>query len=180
MKYQISKLSFIRYFCILVFIIIGFAGSSWAKEEVKDKDKPPVITSDTIQMLEKGNVIVFKGNVKMVKGDSTITADEMTNFVKEDRIDGQGNVHFIGIGEQKELIEIKSGFVQYFDKEKKAILTDKPWAFQDTKDNKGEYTGDKMTIFTENQKMVIEGNAQAIVYPKENPDKNKAKEDKGK
>ncbi|MFH1238722.1 MAG: LptA/OstA family protein [bacterium] len=164
-------------FCIIaVVLLLGFiTGRSWAREEAKDKDRPPVITSDTIEMRDKGNVIAFKGNVKMVKGNSTVTADKMINFVKEDRIDGEGNVHFVGVGEQKETVEIKSDFVQYFNKEKKAILTGKPWAYQDTKDNKGEYTGDKMTIFTEEQKLVIEGNAKAIVYPKENPEKDKAK-----
>lgn len=172
------RISIIKRIAILVLVMVFSQALfnfslSWTKEETKDT--PPVITSNTIEMLEKGKVIAFKGNVKLVKGNSTITADEMINFVKEDRIEGKGNVHFIGLGEQKELVEVKSGFVEYFDKEKKAILTGNPWAYQDTKESKGEYTGDKMTIFTEQQKLVIEGNAKAIVYPKENPDKDKTK-----
>lgn len=157
----------------LCLIITGYNGLIWAKEN--KKDAPPVITSDTIEMLQKGNMVAFRGNVKLVKGDTIITADEMINFVDEDRIEGKGNVYCISIGEEKEIIEIKSDFVKYFDKDKIAILTGNPWAYQDTKDNKGEYKGDKMTIFTEEERLIIEGNARSIIYPKQKPLKHGGK-----
>ena len=172
-KIKINKVLFTLFMYIFYLVITGYVGLSWAKENTKDA--PPVITSDTIEMLQKGKIVAFKGNVKLVKGNTVITADEMVNFVDEDRVEGKGNVHCISIGEQKEVIEIKSGFVKYFDKDKIAILTGNPWAYQDTKDDKGEYKGDKMTIFTEEERLIIEGNAKAIIYPKQKPRKYEGK-----
>ena len=51
---------------VLCLIWIAYASDIWADEH--KKNEPPVITSDTIEMLEKGKIISFKGNVKLVKG----------------------------------------------------------------------------------------------------------------
>ncbi len=158
-------------FCL---IGAGYAKLSWAAKD--EKDSPPVITSNTIEMLKRGKIISFKGNVKLVKGNVIITADEMVNFVNEDRVEGKGNVHFINVGEEKEIIEVKSDFMEYFDKDKKVVLTGNPWVYQDTKDAKGEYTGTKMTFFREEERFIIEGNAKAIIYPKESSEEKKAEE----
>ena len=163
---------------IYIFCLIGavYAKLSWAAKE--EKGSPPVITSDSIEMLKKGKTVFFKGNVKLVKGDIIITADEMVNFVDEDKVEGKGNVHFISVGEEKEIIEVKSDFMEYFDKDKKVVLTGSPWVYQDTKDAKGEYTGTKMTFFREEERFIIEGNAKAIIYSKESSEEKKAEENK--
>ena len=162
-----------RIFCVLFAAMFFVFVQDITFAQPKSQEGPPIITSDTIEMLEKGKIIAFKGNVKLVKGDTVITADEMTNFVDKDLVIGKGNVHCVSRGKKKEFIEVKSTLVEYFDKQKIAILTGDPWAFQDTEDSKGEYSGQKMTVFTEEERLIIEGSAKSIIYPKDKPQEQK-------
>ncbi|MFH1784195.1 MAG: LptA/OstA family protein [bacterium] len=157
-------------FAIIIFFVLTCTETL---AQPKPKEGPPIITSDTIEMLEKGKIIAFKGNVKLVKGDTVITADEMTNFVDKDLVIGKGNVHCVSRGKKEEFVEVKSTLVEYFDKKKIAILTGNPWAYQDSEDSKGEYSGDKMTVFTEQERLIIEGNAKSVIYPKNKPQEQK-------
>ncbi|MDD5491645.1 MAG: LptA/OstA family protein [bacterium] len=94
------------------------------------------------------------------KNDTTITGDLIEMFNNEKRAKVSGNVNIV----QPEA-KSKSDVADYYYEEKKLVLTGKPWVWQQNEDNISEYTGKVITVFTENERVIIEENVQAKITP---------------
>jgi lipopolysaccharide transport protein LptA len=94
------------------------------------------------------------------KNDTTITGDLIELFNNERRAKVSGHVNIV----QPEA-KSKSDVADYFYQEKKLVLTGDPWVWQQNEDNTSEYTGKIITVFTENERVIIEENVQAKITP---------------
>ena len=54
--------------------------------------EPATITGDKMKMLQKGDILEFIGNVKLVQRNLTITADKMKSNEKTGMVEGYGNI----------------------------------------------------------------------------------------
>ncbi len=94
------------------------------------------------------------------KNDTTITGDLIEMFNNEKRAKVTGHVIIV----QPEA-KSKSDVADYYYQEKKLVLTGNPWVWQQNEDNTSEYTGNVITVFTENERVIIEENVQAKITP---------------
>ncbi|MDD5131971.1 MAG: LptA/OstA family protein [bacterium] len=92
------------------------------------------------------------------KNDTTITGDLIEMFNNEKRAKVSGNVNIV-----QPAAKAKSEVADYYYQEKKLVLTGNPWVWQQNEDNISEYTGKVITVFTENERVIIEENVQAKI-----------------
>ncbi|MDD5259846.1 MAG: LptA/OstA family protein [bacterium] len=104
------------------------------------------------------------------KNDTTITGDLVEIFNNEKRARVSGNVNIV----QPEA-KSKSNVADYYSLEKKLVLTGNPWVWQKNQDNISEYTGKVITIYTENERVVIEENVQAKITSIKNEESKRIK-----
>jgi len=198
-----------------------------------EKPKQPVnITGERMEVLRRGEITRFLGNVKLVKGKDVITSDIMEHYEKKNYVVGKGNVHIMAFPEESvkleafsdkltynvnseksiltgnpELIRIdeenpesrfkmEAEIIELFGKEKtihaegdarvetsemaataklldydyetkKIILSGgSPHVYQDNQHVRGDYSAEVITIFMEEQRVVMEGKVKASIYPK--------------
>jgi len=210
---------------LLPFIFVSSVVAETPKETVN-------ITGQRMEVLEKGEITRFLGNVKLFKGKDIITSDIMEHYEKKGRVIGKGNVHvtthpeesitleafsdqltydinrkksiltgspqLIRIDEEnpEERIRIEGAIIELFEKEKRVhvngdarvengemtaigkfldydyetkkivLCGEFPHIYQDSEEVKGDYSAEVITIFTDEQRVIMEGNVRASIYPK--------------
>jgi lipopolysaccharide transport protein LptA len=213
---------------ILLFLPLIFVSAVLA-----DKPKQPVnISGERMEVLEKGEITRFLGNVKLVRKKDIITSDIMEHYEKKNYVVGKGNVHFIAYPEESVKLEAFSDRLTYNIDDKKSILTGNPELirineenpqdrikmegeviklsgnekkvhvqgdarvehgritatgqlldydyeirkivlsggspriYQDDEQVKANYSAEIVTIFIDEQRVIMEGNVKASIYPK--------------
>ncbi len=150
-----------RFFLFLLIFLIA----SEAKGQI---DLPIYIQSDAMEAYQEENLIIFKGNVTVKRGEMVIYADLMRINYKQgqigrriERIEAEGNVRVVQ-GE-REVIGEKAIF--YKDTESIVLLGN-----PQVKDGRTVIKGGKITAYLEEDKTIIEGDekekVEAVIYPK--------------
>ncbi len=190
------------------------------------------ITGERMEVLGRGEITRFLGNVKLVREKDVITSDIMEHYEKKNYIVGKGNVHLIAYPEESIKLEAFSDRLTYNVDSKKSILTgnpelirideenpedrikmegevikllgnekrihvqgdarvehgeitatgkfldydyeikkivlsrDSPRIYQDDEQVKANYSAEIITIFIDEQRVIMEGNVKASIYPK--------------
>ncbi|KPJ69319.1 MAG: hypothetical protein AMJ45_00585 [Syntrophobacter sp. DG_60] len=149
-----------RFFLFLLIFLI-------ASEAKSQTDLPICIQSDAMEAYQEENLIIFKGNVKVKRGEMVIYADLMRINYKQgqmgrriERIEAEGNVRVVQ-GE-REVIGEKAIF--YKDTESIVLLGN-----PQVKDGRTVIKGGKITAYLEEDKTIIEGDekekVEAVIYP---------------
>lgn len=190
------------------------------------------ITGERMEVLRRGEITRFLGNVKLVRKKDVITSDIMEHYEKKNYIVGKGNVHLIAYPEESIKLEAFSDRLTYSVDSKKSTLTgnpelirideenpedrikmegevikllgnekrihvqgdarvehgeitatgkfldydyeikkivlsgDSPRIYQDDEQVKANYSAEIITIFIDEQRVIMEGNVKASIYPK--------------
>lgn len=172
------------FFVAAIFILLC-AISSYAGEKHSDKKTDILtdkihITSDMLELNRDDNKAEFTGNVKATQGDTVITSDTLTVVYysqtaenkKTDEIKGKIKKIY-AVGNVKIMMDDKTAFAH------KAVYTpdDSVLVLSGTDSkiisNNDSVTGDKITLYRDDGRIVIEGGedkpVKAIFYPeKEN------------
>ena len=213
---------------ILLFLPFIFVSAVFA-----ERPKQPVnITGERMEVLGRGEITRFLGNVKLVREKDVITSDIMEHYEKKNYIVGKGNVHFIAYPEESIKLEAFSDRLTYNVDNEKSILTgnpelirideenpedrikmegevikllgnekkvhvqgdarvehgkmtatgnlldydyeikkivlsgNSPRIYQDDEQVKANYSAEAITIFIDEQRVIMEGNVKASIYPK--------------
>lgn len=212
---------------ILLFLPFIFVSAVFA-----ERPKQPVnITGERMEVLRRGEITRFLGNVKLVRKKDVITSDIMEHYEKKNYIVGKGNVHLIAYPEESIKLEAFSDRLTYNVDSKKSTLTgnpelirideenpedrikmegevikllgnekrihvqgdarvehgeitatgkfldydyeikkivlsgDSPRIYQDDEQVKANYSAEIITIFIDEQRVIMEGNVKASIYP---------------
>jgi len=167
-------------------LLVGFAvtdsvGSEVLKKQTaKDDSRPIVIKSKTLEVNDKTKVVTFEGDVRAeisVKSDDfVIDCKKMLVYYKNppsqqekaesetklDRIVATGDVRFNrgqgGVATAEKAV--------YYQEDEKIVLTGRPVV----KQGKDSVEGDKITIFLEENRHIVESlgdkKVRAIIFPK--------------
>jgi lipopolysaccharide export system protein LptA len=137
-------------------------------------DDPVHIVSDSLEAYQQQQKVIFIGHVVARQGELTIRGDRMTVFYlkqenpksnegslvgKIDRVVVDGNVHIT-----KKKVVASGEHVVYFSEENKVVLTGKSRVER----GKDFIQGDKITLFLDSEKSVVEGGpsgpVEATIY----------------
>lgn len=146
----------------VVFLLL-FSQPSMAEEasnltEKEIKSNVPVqITSKKMVVNNQEKVMTFEGEVKVIKGDLTMTSNRVKVYFKNrssslnrqeiSLIEAEGNVHLTR-GNR----EAKAEKAEYRQEEETVILTGSPEGW----DNQYKVSGSKMTIFLKEDRSIVE------------------------
>lgn len=185
-----------------------------------------------MEVLGRGEINRFLGNVRLVRGKDVITSDIMEHYEKKNYVIGKGNVHLTAYPEESIRLEAFSDRLTYNVDSKNSILTgspeliqideenpedrvkmegevikllgnekrihvqgdariehgeitatgkiidydyeikkivlsgDSPRIYQDSEQVKANYSAEIITIFIDEQRVIMEGNVKASIYPK--------------
>jgi len=138
------------------------------------ESQPITITSNNMEARKKENLVIFKGDVKAEQKDYTLYAKELYVYY----VDGKEIKEMIAIGNVRivQLDKVATGEKAVYTRENRTVvLTGNPQAKQDCDVVKG----DKITIFLDEDKSLVEGGAnnrvKAVVHPKDEKNKVKCK-----
>jgi lipopolysaccharide export system protein LptA len=142
----------------LLFLNPGMAEEASNLDEKEIKSNLPVqITSKKMVVNNQEKVMTFEGEVKVVKGDLTMTSNRVKVYFKNKSaslnrqeislIEAEGNVHLVR-GKR----EAKADKAEYHKEEEMIILTGSPEGW----DNQYKVSGSKMTIFLKEDRSIIE------------------------
>ncbi len=130
--------------------------SNLTEKEIKS-NVPVQITSKKMVVNNQEKVMTFEGEVKVVKGDLTMTSNRVKVYFKNKSsslnrqeislIEAEGNVHLTR-GNR----EAKADKAEYRQEEETIVLTGSPEGW----DNQYKVSGSKMTIFLKQDRSVIE------------------------
>lgn len=130
--------------------------SNLTEKEIK-LDQPLQITSKKMVVNNQEKVMTFEGEVKVVKGDLTMTSNRVKVYFKNKSvslnrqevslIEAEGNVHLIR-GNR----EAKADRAEYRQDEETVVLTGSPEGW----DNQYKVSGSKMTIFLKEDRSIVE------------------------
>lgn len=190
------------------------------------------ITGERMEVLERGEITRFLGNVKLVRDRDIITSDIMEHYEKKNYVVGKGNVHLTAYPEESIKMEGFSDRLTYNVDNKNSVLTgnpklirineenpgdrirmegeviklsgnekkihvqgdarvehgkitatgrlldydyeikrivlsgDSPRIYQDDEQVKADYSAEIITIFIDEERVIMEGNVKASIYPK--------------
>ncbi|MBI3753798.1 MAG: lipopolysaccharide transport periplasmic protein LptA [Deltaproteobacteria bacterium] len=133
-----------------------------------DRNQPITITSNSMEARKKENLVIFKGDVKAEQKDYTLYSKELYVYYA----DGQQIKEMIATGDVKIVQANKMATGEkavYTREDRTVVLTGNPQVEQDCDSVKG----DKITIFLDEDKSLVEGSVKAVVNPKN--EKTKAK-----
>jgi len=166
---------------LVCFALFLTSNSGLAETSKEESQKPIHVVSDKMTAEEKSSMVEFSGNVKVVMEDSTLFADSIQIYFndnkKEKESAAQSSVNKI----------IATGSVKYISKERKA-LADK--AVYTTKNEililtgkspklitgSSFVTGTKITLFRNEDKVIVESDGAKRVEALFNPEDNITKD----
>ncbi len=160
--------------CLVVaFVVVFVANISRAQRNAlfdkASKEKVPVvITAQQAEFDNKTRKAVYTGNVKVVRGDTTMYSDKLESFLDKE---GKELDHIIATGcvkvlQGNKIITAEKGV--YYDKEQKVVLTGSPVS----RDGENVIEGSRMVYFFNQERVVVE-DAKSVLHP----DKKKNKKE---
>ncbi len=131
-------------------------GQAWMRDE---KEKM-ILTGDRIEYYHDRRYGVVTGKPKLVseKENFTLTGKKMETFLPEDRFRATGRVRLVRDG-----MVATCKVLDYFNKERKAILTGNP----EIREGKNLVTGDKITLYIDEYRVIVEDRARIKFIPEE-------------
>ena len=138
------------------------------------ESQPITITSNNMEARKKENLVIFKGDVKAEQKDYTLYAKELYVYYT----DGKEIKEMIAMENVRivQLNKVATGEKAVYTRENRTVvLTGNPQAKQDCDIVKG----DKITIYLDEDKSLVEGGGnnrvKAVVHPKDEKNKVKCK-----
>ena len=151
-------------FCIIFVISIDISFA------FKNTDEDVSIDGDRMEMLEKGRVTRFIGNVKLKQGSKSITSNKMTKYEDRDYIVAEGKVRIMDTSRDDERVEGFCDKINYDLGKEYGLMTGSPklvrFDFEEPENNM-EITGNVIKIFAEEKKILVEGEARVIQKEKD-------------
>lgn len=180
MRYVVLK-SFIS--CLILAFLLFHLTSALAETKPKKTDgvNAPgsiIITSDTFEVDDLQNIVIFSGGVDARMDEFTMTCNKMVVYYQRqsgedetkdvnaniDRIIATGAVKII----QKDGGEATAEKATYYQNDEKIILTGKPVVKRGNNVVEGSY----ITVFIAENRSIVEGSegskARAVLHPNEN------------
>ena len=137
------------------------AAPVWAVEPAQ---KPIDVTSQQMEMLEKGKVAVFTGQVKVVQDNGILWADKVWHYVADDRLEAEGHVHYREI-KDKEINDVYGGKMTYDRKKSYGLVTVDPRMIRTNPAKPDEdtiVTGDQVEIFSQEKRAKVTGHVNIL------------------
>jgi lipopolysaccharide export system protein LptA len=173
-------------FCVGFFIFFALIMTSQINAFSEDKktlkdistEKPIIIYSDTLELDQQKNTIVFSGAVQAKSEDMEVECRQMIVHYSENPSGGESNADYdVRIGKiiATEDVIIKpssggkalAGKAVFYQEEQKVVLTENP-SIQQGPDF---VEGDRITMFLNENRSIIEGGdkkrVKATIFPKE-------------
>ncbi len=187
--YKIARLS------VLALLTLGpspaLAQLNDVKSSLQDKKDPIEITSDRMRSEEKGQKIVFSGNVLAAWGELSIKSDVLEIYNKADKKSQSSDPNSFGDNQQlEEIIAIGNVDVRrgdrrakgdraiYLDKQQKIILKGNPKATAWEGDNVIE--GKEMIFFLESDRFQVNDRVRIKLFPNSKEIKKRKASQRGK
>jgi lipopolysaccharide transport protein LptA len=123
--------------------------------------KPIDVTSQQMETLEKGKIVLFHGNVKVVQDTGTLLADTVRQYIAEDRLEAEGNVHYREVKDQ-ETTDLYGDKMTYDRKTGYGKVTGQPKmvrAIAGKPDELTTITGDLIEFFNQEKRAKVTGQA---------------------
>jgi len=144
-------------------LIMFLAFNSWAQEDkAKPSASPVKITSDQMEADKKKGTVVFKGNVVVRQDEGIIMSKLLTVYYNEqnemEKIIAEGDVRI----NQKD--RVGTCQLATYRLEDKSIVMEKGpriWRGGDVVE------GETITVFMDNDRMIVEGGARAVIHKNE-------------
>lgn len=172
-----------KFYILVLFVLLISASCVYADNIMPGKsDEPMEITSDRMEAFNEKKVVVFSGNAMARQGNNVLKADKLLLYYKADKAGKKDKIGTIETEKTGDLEKIEAkGNVSltqegrvatgedavYFRDSNKVILTGNPVL----KEGKNSIRGDRVTVFLNENRGVVESNTQrqvkAIIYPQD-------------
>jgi len=172
-----------KIYLLVLFVLLLSASYLYADNIMPGKsDEPMEITSDRMEAFNEKKVVVFSGNAMARQGNNVLKADKLLLYYKADKSGKKDKIGTIETEKTGDLEKIEAkGNVSltqegriatgddavYFRDSNKVILTGNPVL----KEGKNSIRGDRVTVFLNENRGVVESNTQrqvkAIIYPQD-------------
>jgi len=106
----------------LIFLLPIFVSTVFAEKPKQTMN----ITGERMEVLKRGEITRFLGNVRLVRGKDVIVSDLMEHYEKKDYVVGKGNVHLSTYPEESIRLEAFSDRLTYNVQNRNTILTGNP------------------------------------------------------
>ncbi len=166
-KVIITRFVLICFFITPLYSLPAIAASPNNLLDLKvEKQSPITITSDSVELDNKQQTAVHKGNVVVKQGEITIYCDTITtSFDKKEKrikpINAKGNIRMVHLDRT-----ITAEAAIYYDQEKKIILTGNPVCTEH-----GNVLSGSRIIYLMNDDKIIVENAKSVLQTKSVPKK---------
>lgn len=157
----------------------AFSQQKKTSEGAPKKSEPIEITSDRMRSENKGEKIIFSGNVVGIWGDLEIKSDILEVYNSQG--ENKGTEQIVAIGS----VEITRGTKRakgdravYLDKSQKIILTGSPKAF--AWEEKNMIEGKEMIFLLDKDRFLVNERVKMKFYPKEEKTERELAEDDSK
>ncbi|MBI5327313.1 MAG: lipopolysaccharide transport periplasmic protein LptA [Deltaproteobacteria bacterium] len=167
-----QEASFFLASCFLLLVSTCFVFAE--DKAIIDSAQPITITSNNMEARKKDNLVIFKGDVAVQQKDYILYSNELHIYYAE----AQEIKEMIAMGNVKmvQLNKVATGEKAVYNRETRVVvITGNPQVEQDCDVVKG----DKITIFLDEDKSLIEGGGNnrvmAVVHPKNEKTKVKCK-----
>ena len=124
--------------------------------------KPIDVTSQQMETLEKGKVVLFHGNVKVVQDTGILYADTVRQYIADDRLEAEGNVHYQEV-KDKETTDLFGDKMAYNRKAGYGLATGNPKMVHTVTgkpDENTTVTGDQIEFFNTEKRAKVSGHAE--------------------
>jgi len=141
---------------LILLIFVNTVGAESPKE-------PTNITGERMEVLRRGEVTRFLGNVKFIRGGDVVTSDVMEHYEKKNYVVGKGNVHLTAYPEESVKLEAFSEQLTYDLESRKSILTGDPELIQideENPENKVKVEGEVIEVLGKEKTVHAEGDAR--------------------
>jgi lipopolysaccharide export system protein LptA len=174
-----------KNYILVLFVLLLSVSSVYAENIMPGKsDEPMEITSNRMEAFNEKKLIVFSGNAKVTQSNSVLKSDKLLLYYKNEA-DKTGKKDKIGTIETEktgdlEKIEAKGNVsltqegrvatgdeAVYFRESNKVVMTGNAML----KEGKNSIRGDRVTVFLNENRGIVESNTQtqvkAIIYPQD-------------
>jgi lipopolysaccharide export system protein LptA len=174
------------YIFVVISLMFPLAAAAEGKIPVggDETDDPLVIRSETLELDNKNQKVIFTGDVDARRSTFTINCSELHLYyhgdtssgtkgaedLRIDRVEASGDVYIT----RSDGGEAKSDKAVYYQKEDKVILTGNPVV----KQAEDHVQGSRITFYIGKKKSIVEGTeknrAKAVIYPEKKKSKSKS------
>jgi len=141
---------------LLPFLLLSTVSAERIRQSVN-------ITGERMEILKKGEIIRFLGNVKLVRGKDIVTCDMMEHYEKNNYVIGKGDVHLVTYPEESMRLEAFSDGLKYDVKSEESVLTGNPRLIRFNEQNsldKLKVEGEVIRLSGKEKIVFVEGDAR--------------------